>query len=138
MHGSRIWTENLWSTPRPPLGSWRDDPAMKKAPRSIAGQALVSDSDTYKSLESQESGESDREIGGIASRVRGSTPHYQQGSSPQDRVRRDKEKEKERRQRAARKADDKKLFEGWMRRYKRTAADADEMDWMTRICDLER
>ena len=111
---------------------------MKKAPRSSAGQALVSDSDTDNPVESEESEESDTEIGGFTSRVRGSRPHYQQVSSRQDRVRREKEKEKEKRQREARKAEDKKLFEGLMRRYKRTAADVDEMEWMTRIWDSER
>ena len=111
---------------------------MKKAPRSSVGQAVVSDSDTDNPGESEESEESDTEIGGIASQVRGSTAHYQQGSSRQDRVRRKKENEKDQRHRVARKAEDKKLFEGLMRRYNRTAADADEIEWMTSIWDSER
>ena len=93
---------------------------MKKAPRSSVGQALVSDSDTGSPVESEESHT-------IANRVRTVRPQSQQDS-----IRRQKEKEKERRQREARKAEDKKLFEGLKRRYKRHAAE-DEMQWMTRI-----
>ena len=103
---------------------------MKKALHASAGQAHVLDSDTDNLEESEES---DTEIGGIISRVGGSRPHYQQGSSRQDRVRREKENQKEQQQREARKAEDKKLFEGLVRRYKRTAADANEMVWMTKI-----
>ena len=123
--GSGISTQKLWSTPRPPPGPRREEPAMKKAPRSSFGQPLVADSDTDSPVESEESDT-------IASRVRTNRPDPQQ-----DTVRRQIAREKEQRDREARKAEDKKLFEGLKRRYKRQAAE-DEMQWMARILESER
>ena len=98
---------------------------MKKAPRSSVGQPLVagdSDADSSEEL-SEESVESDT----IASRVREHRPNPEA-----DPVRRQKGREEAPTKMEARKVEDKKVFDGLKRRYKRQAVE-NEMQWMTRI-----
>ena len=98
---------------------------MKKAPRLCAGQPLVGDDSDTDNLEewSEESVESDT----TASRVRMHRPNPQA-----DPVQRPKDREEARRKMEARRAEDKKIFYGLKRRYKRQTSD-NEMQWMTRI-----
>ena len=69
--GSGISTQKLWSTPGPQPRARREEPAMKKAPRSSVGHPLVRDSDTDSPVESEESDT-------ITSRIRTHGPDPQQ------------------------------------------------------------
>ena len=112
---------------------------MKKAPRSSVGQPLVTrDSATDSSEESVESNKLDESVelkkseesaesDTIASRVQEYRPNPKA-----DPVRRQKDREEEQRKKDARKVEDKKVFDGLERRYKRQAAE-NETQLMTRI-----
>ena len=103
--GSGGSTQKLWSAP---------ERAMKKAPRSSVGQPLVgNESDTDNGDEWSE--ESDT----IAHRIR----TLRERTPEPDPVERQKAREEARRKMEARKAEQKKIFDGLKRRYQRQAAE---------------
>ena len=111
----------LWSEP---------DAARKKAPRSSVGQPIVGDeSDTDNVEEWLE--ESDT----IAHRIR--EGRCRERTPEPDPVERQEAREEARRKMEARKAEDKKIFDGLQRRYKRQAAE-NEANFMARIRETEQ
>ena len=113
--GSGGSTQKLWSAP---------DPAKKKAPRSSVGQPTVRDTD--KDVLEDWSSESET----IAHRVRSGRERTPEPD-------RQRAREETRRKMQARQAEDKKIFDGLKRRYKRQAAET-EADLMARIWETER
>ena len=116
--GSRGSTQKLWSAL---------EPAMKKAPRSSVGQPLVGDESDTDNVE-EWSEESDT----IARRIR----RLMERTPDPNPMERQKAREEARRKMQARKAEDKKIFNGLKRRYKRQAAE-NEADLMARIRETE-
>ena len=115
--GSGGSTQKLWSAP---------DPARKKAPRSSAGQPIVRD--TNKDVLEDWSSESDT----MAHRIRAVRGRERTPEPDRQRAR-----EETQRKMQARQAEDKKIFDGLRRRYKRQAAE-NEADLMARIWETER
>ena len=119
--GSGGRTQTLWSEP---------EPVRKKAPHSSMGQPIVGDESDMDIVE-EWSEESDT----IAHRIR--VGRCRERTSESDPVERQKAREEARRRMQARKAEDKKIFDGVKRRYKRQAAE-NEADLMAWIWETER
>ena len=102
--GSGGWTQKLWSA---------SDPARKKAPRSSVGEPIVGDESDTDIVEewSDESGTIAHRIRAVRRSERTPEPDLQMA------------KEEAQRKMQARKAEDKKIFDGLRRRYKRLAAE---------------
>ena len=115
--GSVGSTQKLWSAP---------DPARKKAPRSSVGQPIVGD--TGKDFLEDWSDESDT----VAHRIRAV-----RGTERTPEPDRQMAREETHRKMQARQDEDKKIFDGLRRRYKRQAAE-NEADLMARIWETER
>ena len=101
---------------------------MKKAPRSSVGGPLVCDESDTVNVE-----EWSKESDTIAHRVR----LLGERTPEPDPVERQKAREEARRKMEARKAEDKKIFDGLKRRYKRQAAE-NGVELMARILETER